>query len=701
MTYAKFDGLFNLKSLSSRFGASPSDTASLGYVPAIDGLRSVAVLFVIIFHLGFEGVRGGFVGVDVFFVISGFVVAASVLAGRFDSFGAFLTFFYARRIVRIMPALILCLLVTSLLAAMFIPAVWLSDSNDRTGFAAFFGMSNITLALNSDTYFSPRTEFNPYTHTWSLGVEEQFYLIFPLLWFFWVFTKGRPETRGRVKAIFLVLSIASLLCAVVLTRWRPQYAFYLIFPRFWELGVGVLLAASVPAWSGQIRRLSVRQVDMVCACLVAALLASFFFADERYFPFPWALVPVATTGAIICMVVAVPQCALARGLSSGPMVFIGKRSYSLYLWHWPVFVLMRWTFGLETAGQRSVAILLTFLCALGAYRLVEDPLRHAPFVRRASRWSIVAVGLVCVFSAALLARTITKLRPHLSMSVTRDADIWFPQRSLDTSTGCAVDLKSVPFAGGDIRTFTSDCPKAQPPRVVYVLGDSHAGAYLPALQALTTKYGYTVEIYDKSGCPIFSFSAPNAEAAPECANFSKAAVESLASKVTRSDIVFLPTLRLPRFGSQFGLLETHQVDPAAQEAKRMRAVAEAVAALAPITARGASVVFEAPTPVFRSTPLRCSDWFNASNPVCEPGFEVARSELEPLRAPVLKAMDDVVRSVPGVSVWDPFPILCPGEVCHAFADGKPLFFDGDHLSRFGNQVLFESFTQALPGLPAQ
>lgn len=151
---------------------------AIRYVPAIEGLRTIAVGAVILFHLGVEWIEGGFVGVDIFFVISGFVVAASVLNRRFDRFRDFIAFFYARRMLRILPALIVCLLGTFLLSALFVPSVWLSDANERTGFAAVFGLSNIVLALNSDFYFSPRTDFNPFTHTWSLGVEEQFYLVF-------------------------------------------------------------------------------------------------------------------------------------------------------------------------------------------------------------------------------------------------------------------------------------------------------------------------------------------------------------------------------------------------------------------------------------------------------------------------------------------------------------------------------------------
>jgi peptidoglycan/LPS O-acetylase OafA/YrhL len=161
------------------------------HVPYIDGLRAVAVLSVMLYHLHASWLPGGLAGVDVFFVISGFVVSASV--GELESMrlSRFVLYFYSRRVQRIAPALIVCLLVTALVSALLIPSAWLSDANAKTGIFAFFGLANVILARTGDDYFAPRVEFNPYVHTWSLGVEEQFYLVFPLLFFLWVGARPR------------------------------------------------------------------------------------------------------------------------------------------------------------------------------------------------------------------------------------------------------------------------------------------------------------------------------------------------------------------------------------------------------------------------------------------------------------------------------------------------------------------------------
>ena len=263
------------------------------YVPHIDGLRAVAVLAVIVYHLNEHWLPGGLCGVDIFFVISGFVVSASLAEFKKSTASAFFAYFYARRMLRILPALLVCLLVTHVFAMWFIPYAWLSDANQQTGLYAFFGLSNYILADTHFSYFAPRTEFNPYTHTWSLGVEEQFYLIFPPLFAAWI-----AGGRGRAfsSAVFALGLVASLICAIWLSRTNPDFAFYMLYGRFWELSAGVLLyqlfVFSGHAFSEANRPATVlsQAGAIASAALVAAGLA---LAEPQSLPFPGALMPVA------------------------------------------------------------------------------------------------------------------------------------------------------------------------------------------------------------------------------------------------------------------------------------------------------------------------------------------------------------------------------------------------------------------------
>ncbi|WP_044425068.1 acyltransferase family protein, partial [Pseudomonas avellanae] len=212
---------------------------SLDYIPAMDGLRAVAVLAVIVFHANFLGIiPGGFTGVDMFFAISGFVISKSLFERRNSTFGDYLRDFYRRRFLRILPALLAVLFVSFLASAMFMPQYWLSELINRTGLAAFFGLSNFVLAWNTDTYFSPSAELNPYLHTWSLGVEEQFYIFFPVIYFVWL----RYRVRfGMVWALLPLLALASMAISAYQTPFDPPSAFYLLPSRFWEFAAGAML----------------------------------------------------------------------------------------------------------------------------------------------------------------------------------------------------------------------------------------------------------------------------------------------------------------------------------------------------------------------------------------------------------------------------------------------------------------------------
>ncbi len=205
---------------------------------AIDGLRALAVLAVVVFHTNATWLPGGFTGVDLFFVVSGFVISQSLASRAQASLGAMLLDFYRRRVLRLLPALLVMLMATFVLSALFIPRAWRNEQFDQTGWAALVGFSNIVLAGQQDDYFSPGAELNPFLHTWTLGVEEQFYLVFPLLFFVWL--RGRERWPGA-RWLLPALTMLSLAWAGWQARSAPASAFYLLPARFWELAAGALL----------------------------------------------------------------------------------------------------------------------------------------------------------------------------------------------------------------------------------------------------------------------------------------------------------------------------------------------------------------------------------------------------------------------------------------------------------------------------
>lgn len=676
------------------------------HIPQIDALRALAVVAVLAFHMDPSWLPGGFSGVDVFFVISGYVVSASMTDLESLKPSRFLSTFYARRIIRILPALVVCLGVTALMAGMIIPKSWLSNSNQSTLTWAFAGLSNYALMLSGDEYFSQRIEFNPAAHTWSLGVEEQFYLILPAL--YCVFLRlQRPETRQRaLVCCVLAMSLLSLAYSAWVSGSGAAQAYYSIASRWWELGCGVLLfqahrhgrhLCNHPRWSA---------LQATVALLLLAL--GLVLSDKAHFPFPWAMLTVGGTALLIDAIVSPASKAQTwmDVLRHGAFVTVGKLSYSLYLWHWPVYVAFRWTVGLETPVQRALALSATVGLSWLSYRFVENPLRRHPALPGLPRYQIIVAGLIVVLLGIVFAKGVYKIQdPLLSLSVTRDAKDWYPDAwyaNNEELPGCQVSRSSIGKLSGSRTDFLAQgCPSQHGSQRLFVLGDSHARVYETMLSRLAKEHGIQVTLFFYQGCPTLSLIKAQSSFNQACRDFQALAMDEALQEMKPGDLVFLPSLRLIKLGDQNGLKPAAEIEafisgPQASSERRI-ALDEAQTAIQKILAKGANVVFAAPTPLFPSPPFRCSDWFNKHNPICAQGMTTDRAFMERLRSPVMQALDELARtSAPGrVRVWDPLPTLCPATTCEVHVNGRPLFFDGDHLSGHANEVLYPGFEQTI------
>ncbi len=702
---------------------------SSGYYSGIDGLRAVAVLAVVIFHLNAHWLPGGFVGVDVFFVISGFVVSLSLVGMRFTGFSQLLTYFYARRLLRIAPALIVCLLLVTLLCCMFIPKAWLSQANSRTGLAAFFGVSNFVLAASANDYFSPRSEFNPFTHTWSLAVEEQFYLVFPVLIFGWlrVAQNGKQSLRKVAGAALLLLALASLALCAWWSVSQPTLAFYMLPARFWELAGGVGLVFTMGWWQPRLQALALPITRAASAALLLALALGLVFAKDTAFPFPWAVLPALATMGLLCLLVAQPRSMAAQWLSVAPMRHVGRISYSLYLWHWPVFVLFRWTVGLEAVQYQVAAVVMAWVFSELSFRWVEQPARKSAPLAAWSRARVVGLGLGAVSVSCAVSLLMFANQNQLSLSVTRDVNTWNPESNIQLPASapkgadCEVSARADTSAqsegvvqllmpsnckgraadiGSSTSTSTSTSSTSTTPRRMFVAGDSHAWAYTAMLRLYAQQSGTEIHLITRGGCPFFNLRRLNNAESAFCGDFTVRALRVIAAQAQPGDVLFLPTLRLVRLRDQWGEVQKTAASASGgiTAEDRSAAVSEAIAALEPLAKRGVMVVFEAPKPIFKSPAFRCSDWFNASNPACSAGLTIGRSELEAMRSPSQTAMRAVVQQLPQASVWDPTPVLCPEATCSTQRDGQPLFFDGDHISGYGNAFLLPDFAKFIAGV---
>ncbi|PZD74475.1 O-acetyltransferase OatA [Acaryochloris thomasi RCC1774] len=659
------------------------------YIRGIDGLRALAVLAVIIFHISPAYLPGGFSGVDIFFVISGYVVCGSLIRHSTLNFSDFIVSFYSRRVKRIFPPLLVCLVLVSIFSILFVPASPIARANTNVALSAFLGISNFSLAWNSNAYFSPGTELNPFSHTWSLGIEEQFYVIFPLLFFVWAKHKKRSDIFGVIVNFLLPALLGiSLAYSAYETSASPDNAFYLLPSRFWELSCGALL---FDLHSRNILIPQSSKAKNLCLLIGIALAGgAFFFSDSTLFPFPWALPSVLGTLFLISGILdgVCQKPIIQRLLEDGRMVDIGKKSYSLYLWHWPIFVFFRWTVGFESAITIASATVLTFLLANISYYYVEIPARKNKYAASLPNWKMVVAGIVTVALSYGFTRLAFRGQKYLSFSVvSQNQDVWNPYSSY---TG---------QINNEDKGFNN--------RKLFVLGDSHAGAYRPMLRQLSKDQGVDVHIYQKGGCG-FSLRKPALSGERSCSLHIEDALSTIETLASPGDILFLAALKIDRIGSNFhGPLPIEDVMAEQSEKKaisdRETALTEAKEIVKKFSDLSMTVVIDAPKPVFSSPPFRCSDWFNASNPVCSSAFTTERDFLLGYRKPVMDKLNKLASHSSNVFIWDPFPILCKADECSAFDGNQPLFYDGDHLSSYGSRALYPSFLSVLEKiwLPSQ
>ncbi len=642
------------------------------HISGIDGLRAFAVLSVIFFHFNPAWLPGGFTGVDVFFVISGYVVTGSLLRSDASSLKTFLMGFYARRLARIYPALLLCLLVTVAFKTWLIPKSWLSLSTDYTGLAAFFGLSNLALIFFSDGYFSPRVEFNVFTHTWSLAIEEQFYLIYPFMLYFYL--KPQVSTVWNKSVSYWAIIFLTLVSLGV-SFWQSAHAvdqaYYLLPSRFWELGCGALLSIMHSRHVYQARKWSLNRAMLLAG--LAAIFYGFFKTDTLLFPAPGALPAVIGTMLLIHGLVISDTTSIHSPsfLSNPALVYIGKLSYSLYLWHWPVIVISRWTWGDDTWWKLGVAGLLTALLASFSYHVVEGQFSYAKLRQNFSDKRVVMLGSSTLLVLMLGCFAVFKMHAYLTLSVTGNASVWF-----------ADTVKRMPPA------MLAQTPQDKPR--LYVLGDSHVGAYGTLLGMLQREQGWVVQPYFAGGCPVADLLRP---ASVECQGSVTSALNDILAEARPGDFVLLASLRMFRLGDQWRTFTEAEVNKAINDRKAVapQVYQEAREVVHRLQQAGLRVIIDAPKPIFKSPPARCSDSFNHLNPICGGGFVMPRAFLEAHRREVMSDIARLQHDQPGLLVWDAFPFICPTEQCHAFDGQWPLFFDGDHLSGYGNRMLYPHF----------
>ncbi|MCO5312198.1 MAG: acyltransferase [Microthrixaceae bacterium] len=667
----------------------------------IQGIRAVAVLLVVLFHAHLP-VPGGYIGVDVFFVISGFVIAGQIRRQLADSGRVHLRHFYARRARRLLPASAVMSMLTLVASIVLVsPFDGQQQFAARTAAASSVSLANWYLMFSEGGYFGPAEERNPFLHTWTLSVEEQFYFVLPVALALTAFCWRRRSTRLKspqleitkvASAVVLCGTLASFVCGVVfLSGSSPfksslpdQFGFYSPTTRAWEFGAGVLLAMVVPA-SGLVLGRVVRW-GLAFGGAGAIAVASWLFGAATPFPGTAALLPVGGALALIASGTGAPS-PLGRLLEHPVVQWVGDRSYGWYLWHWPFIVLARSAFPDAPGEILSLAALVALVPAAVSYKWIEQPIRLGKEFngRKLARLAVACVAL------PILAAVGVNVGARASWGLDLPAGLTEQRRA--SKEGC--DDYEARRSWSPIR-----CGVGPNNPHVLVLGDSHANSAFEGVMEAAVPNGYGVRVRYRSGCPFLIGPSPVWQTR-ECLVWRARVLQDLHADAPAIVVVanrsasyvkpqFPPNDDSPTIGNGGQVAESRDqaIDTWTDGFTAM---------LDEFSRRGIPVVVLDVVPEFADDFTSRISLFRP-----DPGVPtVTMDNVELRRRVLLDAEHAVAARYDQVVTVDPAPALCEPQKCAAVRDGKWLWMDRNHLTPDGSRRLAPHFESAFRDLLGQ
>ena len=518
---------------ASTFGSTQpssdgSRSAARGFRPDVEGLRAVAILLVVAFHGDVPWLPGGYVGVDVFFVLSGYLITGLLLKEAVETGRVNLIKFYSRRARRLLPAAICVLVVTSGLSILVFAPIEQTNFAAATAAAAAY-VSNIYFAHKTGNYHGQAAQRFPSLHLWSLGVEEQFYAFWPL---FVVLGLGVYRAapllirKRRLVAWMLAAGSVSLALCLYITDVRQPWAFFSLPTRVWEFaagGLGALLPAGTLTRRMDVSRGAVVLVRSISWLGIGGILfAAVAFTEATSFPGSAAMIPALSTVAILCALAINPASRVGRVLSLPPMQLIGRLSYTWYLWHWPLLIIGGAALGGLTGPTRSGLLLLSLLLAYVSYKWVESPIRSQKRLRFTPGRSLAAAALLTTMCLA-------------GSLLWREASFVAARSPAQAGYATVRELPRIYSISCDAHVFETTLRKcefgnARAPRTVVLIGDSHAGQWFPAAEKAFPDPEWRLIVLTKSGCamPLVSYYHwPIRRTFPECGLWRTRALEMI------------------------------------------------------------------------------------------------------------------------------------------------------------------------------
>lgn len=547
-------------------GTAPGDRR---FRPDVEGLRAVAVLLVVLYHASLPGLHGGYVGVDVFFVISGFVITGLLLRERATTERTSLASFYGRRIRRILPAATLVIVTTVVATYAVLGVVYGNPTAVAARWTAVF-LANFHFAGIGTDYLTATLPPSPLQNFWSLAVEEQFYLVYPAIFLAAAALRSTVSLRARLVAVLVPIILMSLMLSAVQTSTSPNAAFFSPLTRAWELALGALVAVATPV----LLRLPGRAAAaMTWVGMAAIVWSAVHYSALTAYPGTAVIVPVVGAALVIAGGTPMPTAGAETVLGLGPFQWIGRLSYSLYLWHWPILIIAA-----EEAGRSSlpfarnlVWLAVSLAAAALTYRLVENPVRHARRLAR-SRGLTLLLGAVLVALSLLVATVALATRSSASSTGTSGSGrttapiptytpaqvralveqatkiTTIPHDLTPTLAGVHADWggPTQPCWPAFSESTVGTCYFGDPhgTHTVALYGDSHAAMWFDVLNQIATYSHWRLLVLAKGDCPVLDLpfknppgTSPADGAFAACDRWHRFALARL--RVARPDLVLI------------------------------------------------------------------------------------------------------------------------------------------------------------------
>lgn len=633
----------------------------LDYRSDIEGLRAIAILLVVLAHVGDTWFGGGFIGVDVFFVISGYLITGLLLKEleRTDSVNFFS--FYVARLKRLLPALLFMLLMTSFMALAFLSPSEHNLQAISAGYASVW-LSNLYFAFSKLNYFEPAADQNMYLHTWSLGVEEQFYLIWPILVITfvgaWRWQGGQRNLRRLLFSMGGVI-VVCLSASLYLTYAKPMLAFYLMPSRAWQFALG----AFALLWPISIGHNRVSTTKFIHAGgwlgFIGIVVSSLSIHSNMAYPSFWALFPSIGTALILVAGAPGENSLLSKALSIKPMLWLGRISYSWYLWHWPILVLGNKLFHHNNAVEKWGLVVTSLLFAIFSYFLIESPIRKSNYLIRRPALTLVA-ALIVMASAFGLSRAwqesavgwVNLPTQLIFRRVAGDLPVTY-------SMGCDEWYHS-----SDMKLCTFGDKNAE--HTAVLIGDSIGAQWSPAIARRYVGENWKFIVITKSSCTMIDepyFYKRIGREYTECSIWRKEAVTWV--KDNKPDVVFMGST-IARFEKEQWINGTKRIldnwESAVKEIYIIRATP-------PLYKNGPSCLSRLEWQL-QGLPL----WLQIGSD-CNSVFKNPYAEL------VYEWLKEAAKGFGNVSVINMNPVVCPDNQCSALQNGRAVYRDSMHLSR--------------------